>query len=634
VGDLKEPEFGKHGLDREPKYRGLTTRSLHVTVRDGVRIAVDVMLPEGLQPEDKLPTLLMQTRYWRSRDIRAPFRWFQKPLEVYQFFTSHGYALVVADVRGTGASFGTRPYPWSRDEILDGGDIVDWIVEQPCSNGLVGSLGTSYLGTTAELLAVNRHPAVKAVVPRFSQFDLYTYIPFPGGVFCEWFIRQWAHHGIRLDRNLAQEMVASINGLLEEKEAALADELPRGFRLLQRAGELRLARYALRGVRPVDSDGDRRLLREAVRAHEDNENVYDQSQGYIYRDDVRPGPGATGYTIDDISVHSFMMDIEGSGVGVYSWGSWMDAATADAVISRFQNYSNPQRAVIGPWNHGGLFHASPYVPVGKPVEPSEPEQWMECLRFLDHHLMGVEDEDTAEKLLIYYTLGEERWKRTGVWPPEGGTTQRWYLSAEGRLSQSTPTDESGADTYAVDFEATTNVANRWHTQLGFAVVYPDRAEEDHRLLTYTSKPLEENTEITGHPVVTLYVTSTATDGAFFVYLEDVDEAGRVTYVTEGQLRAIHRKVSARPPPYEMMVPYHTFRKDDAMPLVPGEIAELTFGLLPTSVLIRRNHRIRIAIAGHDKDTFARIPEEGAPVITVVRNGRHASFIDLPVMKGD
>jgi len=57
------------------------------------------------------------------------------------------------------------------------------------------------------------------------------------------------------------------------------------------------------------------------------------------------------------------------------------------------------------------------------------------------------------------------------------------------------------------------------------VVYPDRAEEDRRLLTYTSKPLEEDTEITGHPVVTLYVTSTATDGAFFVYLEDVDEAG-------------------------------------------------------------------------------------------------------------
>ncbi|MDQ3818077.1 MAG: hypothetical protein M3362_10325, partial [Acidobacteriota bacterium] len=54
-------------------------------------------------------------------------------------------------------------------------------------------------------------------------------------------------------------------------------------------------------------------------------------------------------------------------------------------------------------------------------------------------------------------------------------------------------------------------------------------------------------------------------------------------------------------------------------------------LLPTSVLIRRNHRIRIAIAGHDKDTFARIPASGVPAITVSRNKRHASLIELPVI---
>lgn len=68
-----------------------------------------------------------------------------------------------------------------------------------------------------------------------------------------------------------------------------------------------------------------------------------------------------------------------------------------------------------------------------------------------------------------------------------------------------------------------------------------------------------------------------------------------------------------------------------MPLTPGEVAELSFGLLPTSVLIRKNHQIRIAIAGHDKDNFARIPAEGTPIITVLRNKVHASFIDLPIV---
>jgi hypothetical protein len=169
---------------------------------------------------------------------------------------------------------------------------------------------------------------------------------------------------------------------------------------------------------------------------------------------------------------------------------------------------------------------------------------------------------------------------------------------------------------------------------GQPIQYPDRAEADRRLLTYTSPPLEADIEITGYPTITLRVASTATDGAFFVYLEEVDEAGRVTYLVEGQLRALHRKVSTDPPPYALFVPYHSFKRKDAMPLTPGETAELTFGLLPISVLIRRGRRLRIAIAGADKDSFVRIPAspEEAPVIKVERNRRYPSFIDLPVIR--
>jgi uncharacterized protein len=50
-----------------------------------------------------------------------------------------------------------------------------------------------------------------------------------------------------------------------------------------------------------------------------------------------------------------------------------------------------------------------------------------------------------------------------------------------------------------------------------------------------------------------------------------------------------------------------------------QIAELKFGLQPASILIKKGHRLRIAIAGADKDTFARVPAEGSPTITVLRN---------------
>jgi len=258
-------------------------------------------------------------------------------------------------------------------------------------------------------------------------------------------------------------------------------------------------------------------------------------------------------------------------------------------------------------------------------------QSYEWLRFFDHFLKGVDTGLDSEKLCYYFTLGEERWKVNRTWPVAGTTSVRWYLREDNALSTIEPKSTPGEDSYTINFEATTGVKNRWHTQVGGQVVYPDRAIEDKKLLTYTTPPFTADTEITGYPLIDLFVTSTATDGAFFVYLESIDEKGVVTYITEGELRALHRKISTDTPPYKMLVPYHSFKKKDAMPLVPGQVAELKFGLQPTSVLIRKGHRLRIAIAGHDRDTFARIPEQGTPTIKLARSKPHASWIELPVI---
>ncbi len=153
---------------------------------------------------------------------------------------------------------------------------------------------------------------------------------------------------------------------------------------------------------------------------------------------------------------------------------------------------------------------------------------------------------------------------------------------------------------------------------------------DSKLLLYTSAPLTQDMEVTGHPIVTLFFRSTSTDGQFFGYLEDVDERGRVFAVTEGELRAIHRRLSAAPPPYRDVVPYHSFKREDGMPLVPGQITELVFDLLPTSYLFRQGHSIRVAIAGADRDHFSPPPGDPAQV-QFLRGGAHASRIDLPVI---
>lgn len=142
--------------------------------------------------------------------------------------------------------------------------------------------------------------------------------------------------------------------------------------------------------------------------------------------------------------------------------------------------------------------------------------------------------------------------------------------------------------------------------------------------------MKTDIEITGVPVVSIEASSTATEGAFYAYLEDVAPDGRVTYITEGSLRALDRKTSDEKPPYEYFGPYHSFEREDGEPLVPGEIARIEIGLSATSVRVEAGHRIRVAIAGHDASTFVRLPENGTPEITVYRNGKRASFIELPV----
>jgi putative CocE/NonD family hydrolase len=142
--------------------------------------------------------------------------------------------------------------------------------------------------------------------------------------------------------------------------------------------------------------------------------------------------------------------------------------------------------------------------------------------------------------------------------------------------------------------------------------------------------LEYDTEITGVPVVTLNLLSTADDGAFFTYLEDVAPDGKVTYITEGELRALHRKTTDTDLGHTVLGPAHSYEKSDGELLKPGENAELKIVMYATSVLIKKGHKIRVAIAGADTSNFSRIPEIGEPIISVQRNSIYLSYIELPM----
>jgi len=566
-------------------------RSVYVPMADGVRLAVDILLPPGTSPSARLPTLYSATRYWRSErgaDLtESQKRWI-----------ASGFAIVNADVRGTGASFGQWYIPYSPQEAKDIGALAQWIAKQPWSNGRVVMTGNSYPGTTPLLALAFGSPAIKAIAPKFSDFDMYTDLLWPGGVVAEDLIATWGREVREMDLN---------------------------------AGG-RFGRSDKASVRPVDGPDGESLLQAAVAEHQINPWSFENAAREITFNDEST-QHTHGLAIRDGGVYTHQKLIERSGAPIFGWGSWLDSGIAQGLLNRFANFRNPQLTIIGPWTHGARANANPFNLTAE-LEPTDEVQQRLVHCFLKRYALDDRTPLSAKHMLLYFTMGEDRWKRTPVWPLPGTHQTRYYLDAGNTLSAHKPTDE-GQDRYKVDFEASAGPDNRWATQAGHPRIdYGDRSGADRRLLTYTSEPLTTDMEVTGQPVITLQVASNRTDGNFIAYLEDVAPDGRVTYVTEGGLRAIHRKLSRARPPYRITYPFHTFAREDALPLVPGRIATLAFQLQATSVLFKAQHRLRLAIAGADKGTFLRVPsaDQGEVSIDVSRGGATPSFIDLPVVK--
>jgi putative CocE/NonD family hydrolase len=585
--------------------------AVYVTMRDGVEIAVDVWLPADHRQGDRRATLMRTTRYWRGNQLGWAARMLAA-LHLMHFgeepqrasFNRRGFVVLQVDARGSGASGGRRISEYSPDEVADLGEVAAWAARQPWSNGRVGTFGVSYDGDTAELAAVPNQPAIRAVMPLYDDFDSQALV-LPGGVLLSGFIEPWSTAVAGLDRNDVCA-VAQQHGL-----------------------KCWLTRQVVPGVRRVDADPHGKHLAALVRQHR-NLDVAAAVSKAEYRDDaLAVGHGELRF--EDISPYGQRHQIEAAAVPMMVWCGWMDASPCEGALIRYHTFSNPQVVVIGPLSHGGSFNADPFTSSHVPPVPSRDEQFKMEADFFAQLLLEDPPRPVASTIR-YYTMGEGSWHTTAEWPPPGFPVTKLYFADGGGLSDTPPPMAPASDRYEVDFTASSGTRTRWHTQLGGGdVVYADRAGADRKLLTYTSQPLPRDVELTGSPVLTLSLTSTASDGAVHAYLEDVAPEGRVTYLDEGVFRLIHRKeVDPKTLPYAPLGPAHSFLRRDAEPLRPGEVTTVRFALYPTSIVVRKGHRLRIALAGADAGLFARYPAAGAVTWTVHREPDRASFLELPL----
>ena len=605
--------FGEYRGYSKEIYDGYMRRSDYLSLSDGTKLAYDLLLPtkDDAAAEEPMPVLFSFTPYLRAFNmvkdgkvidneivrldpIKKAFIWlrarFKKNGNIFdkafmnkwvRKMLKHGYVVVIVEQRGTGASEGLVN-PIFRYWADDANEVLNWIAAQQWSNGKIGMFGQSSLAMAQYAAASTGNPHLKALFPVSAAFDMYNAVMYPGGILNSAFTKLFAFS----------------TGLLEGMAV------------------------------PVDSDRDGTGLREVIEYRQKTVSLSKGAQMAVekalYRDSDSIHPKGTRMW-DDMGLYSLLDKINRSRIPIYNATGWFDIFTRDAFLWH-SNLKGRRRLAIGPVSHYGLEKRYSDLNFG-----------IEAHRWFDYWLKGIDNGIMDEPAVRYFVMNvseNDAWRTTRTWPLQGERRTRFYFSSagsseKGLLITRKPTSNDAFDLYTVDYSTTSGVASRWNSVIQ-EMDYPDMALNDRKAITYTTAALEEDVEITGHPVVHLFVATQARDMDFFVYLEEVDYSGRSTYITEGCLRASHRDLG-RAPFNNGALPFHRSFKKDLRPLPPGKPVKLTLDLLPTSRLFRRGNRIRIAISGADADNFKSQALKTAPVVHILRNGRYASFVEFPII---
>lgn len=553
-------------------------RSVYVTMSDGTRRAVSLWFPPGFDATvGRAPLVYVDAWYGRG---------FEAPGTAIDLYRGGGFVVAIGDLRGMGASFGSLPTFMTDQVRNDQRELVAWFASQPWSNGKVAVAGWSISATYAEATAASGAPALRAAIIRASDFDQYADNVFPGGV-----------PNARI-MNLVTEMTTGMRG-----EACVAD----------------IMTCAKSGIAPVDGDTDFRLLQAAFRDHQSNMRGEDVAS-LVYKDD----PVGTG-TVGEMSPAGSVEALRRAAVPARVSASWTDGTTAESALARFAALPNvPMEVVIGATGHSGGVDADPFSRVPfQPARPSAPQQYAADVSFVQRVLAGA----AIGRQVNYYVLGSGQWKTTSVWPPADVSEKTFHLSRHELVADAW--GKPGERPYRVDPSTSSGGPfNRWGSQTGVPPYYGDQRDSSARRMTFDGPVIERDTELIGAPELCLAMRTNQPDGAIFAYLEDLAPDGRVTHLTEGQLRLLHRKSGGRasgcdPAPGTK----RTFARADGALVTPGARMYVELPLLPTAALIQKGHRVRLSLAGADQGTFPMLTE--TPATWAVSFGAGGSTVRIP-----
>jgi putative CocE/NonD family hydrolase len=564
----------------EAVHKIIVDKNVAMLTRDGVTLMSDVYRPDA---PGKFPVLVMRTPYDKSAGMA---------LSEADYFPARGYVVVVQDTRGRHAS-GGEFYPFIH-EARDGYDTIEWAAALPSSNGLVGTVGQSYLGLVQYFAAPERPPHLKAMCPVSGPVSYFENFAYRHGAFeLAWVLCYFTF--------MARDTLMR-KGLYEQERAKLDQFV--SYPDIPMAPLKRDAHMDL----PLKVWGERLKPGAAYLADYFNHSTFD---AYWAEHDLRTKFG----------------EVE---VPMLHVGSWHDVFQYDTLTmysglragARTEAARRCQRLLMGPWAH-----LLPYsVPTSKGTGDIDfgPEALIALhdlqLRWFDHYLKGIDNGIDAEAPVRLFVMGENRWRDEHEWPLARTRYTDMYihsgggansLDGDGSLEFEAPGDEP-ADRYLYD--PNNPVPTRGGTTLGIRAGVFDQTEIERRpdVLVYTSEVLQADLEVTGPVSLRLFAASSAPDTDFTAKLVDVRPDHYAANVCGGIVRARFRESLSAP-----------------SPITPEKVYEYSIDLWSTSHLFRAGHRLRLEVSSSNFPHFDRNPNTGHPfgADTEVRSAQQTIFHD-------
>ncbi|MBP3039068.1 CocE/NonD family hydrolase [Bacillaceae bacterium Marseille-Q3522] len=453
-----------------------------VPMRDGVKLATDVYLPEGIEKGKKLPAILIRSCYDRHAKKDFLIRWANK-----------GYAVVNQDVRGRADSDGDLvPFYYERD---DGSDTMDWIIKQEWSDGNIGMWGASYLGYVVVSAATSGHPNLKAVVDEVNVGSPFTDTVRRGGTICSWPLLSWT---------LAQSVGTRTNfGIFSGNDVSVE--------------------------KVVDARPIKDIPQQVIGRHSGPWDIWSEHPEY---DEFWEN---CTFSKRGNQVH----------VPIFVISGWYDGDSAGVSETwrMLKEHDVPNRKIwLGPWEHNPN-RARDYHGVHFSNDAVLYHYDVNVLRWFDRFLKGIDNGIDLEPRATYYVVGENKWKTSGDWTPNEAAVTALYLESNGKanssfgdgLLQTAVPEQEQMDSFIYDPKQPFTFSGLREPEC----LNPFEVRND--IVVYTSAELDTDVTIAGELSAEIYAASTGKDTDWVVTLSDVDPAGNSIRLSNYIVRAKYRK---------------------------------------------------------------------------------------------